>query len=86
MSGEQKEATPIVEKAARATDDEVTKYAANRMLRTGGGLLITAAGLAFAFMRPDMAVGPVPIGFIVALVGAGIIEPTTIISVFRPKP
>jgi len=83
MTEETKE--PMVEKAGRDADDEVTKYAANRMLRTWGGMLLGVAGLAFAFWLPDRGIGPVPLGFIVACVGFGIIEPTTVVSFFRPK-
>lgn len=82
----EEQAPKIVEKAARATDDEATSQAQNRVLRTGGGLMIVVAGLGFAFWRPEMAIGPAPVGFWVALIGGGILEPTTVFKMLRPKP
>ena len=52
-----------------------------RNVRTISGFLIVLAGLVFAFVNVELA----RMGFVVALVGAGIIEPTHIINLLSKK-
>lgn len=57
-------------------DPEAVAMARARIIRTVAGLLIAVAGCAVAILRPEHMLP----GFLVALVGAGIVDPSLLLS------
>ena len=63
------------------TSPDVESYQKWRDIRTWGGLIVTVGGILFACLIPNQAT----LGMIVALLGAGVIEPTQVMSFFTKR-
>lgn len=63
----------------REDDEKPTEQGRNRTIRSLTGLVFAIGGILFAIFCPDQA----KLGFLVALLGAGVIEPTQISGLLR---
>lgn len=60
---------------------DAMNYKTKRQAQTLGGLVVAFGGVVFAIWYSDQAL----LGFVVALVGAGIIDPSTVINFFKKQ-
>lgn len=60
-------------------DYDAMNFKTKRQVQTLGGLVVAIGGVAFALWNTDQAL----LGFVVALLGAGVIDPSTVINFFK---
>ena len=60
-------------------DEDIQKKVFVRRSISGSGLVVAVGGVALALYRPELAY----LGMISALIGAGAVDPKTVISFFR---
>lgn len=65
----------------REDDPEIIgkSHAAVRLTRTLGGVGVVLGGIGYAFFNP----GRDWVGFLVALIGAGIVDPNVVVNFFK---